>query len=254
MEHTVHNKLLRISSFYKNEQSNSNSDFSLSYDVKEIQNTIAIVVKHVSFPNVFYNVNALNNVFAFFNGVTVKTVSLPIGQYNMSKFLTDLNALLAADGLTITQSTLTNKLTITNTSGSNVTVYFDHLNSMYKLLGLSENANILNTSSYNLLNLPALQGIQHVYINSASLSKANNMVSPNTVQVTSSVVMVPVNVPFGQNVHYETQHEELDLINYDGVKDLSSIDIKLLDIEGNILDLNGHNFTMILKAYYELQP
>jgi hypothetical protein len=253
MQHTVHNKLIRISSFYKETTSASNSDFSSTYDVAELQNTLAIVVKHVSFPNVFYNVTARNNQFSWWDGaVTTTTVTLPVGQYNISTLMTDLNTLLAGD-IVITQDPLTLLLTFTNGSGGNATVFYENANNMSKLLGITENTLIANGASAIMNNLPALQGVSHVYVNSIAVSKANNMCSPNTVQVSPTVVMIPINVPFGETVHYETQHEELDLINYDGVKDLSAIDIKLVDIEGNILDLQGQDFTMILKTYYELQ-
>ena len=103
-------------------------------------------------------------------------------------------------------------------------------------------------SNYIPLAVPKLQGVQHLFVGSLDLAKGNNMIAKSGV--VSNVAMVPVDQPFGAVVHYSTQHEDLDVINYDSETNLQNISIVLYDGAGNKLDLMGQNFQMILKVYY----
>ena len=66
------------------------------------------------------------------------------------------------------------------------------------------------------------------------------------------VGLIPVTAAFGEIVHYETPHEGLEVINYDGETNIQNIDITLLDNNGNILNLNGGFFNMILKVFFRI--
>jgi len=91
-----------------------------------------------------------------------------------------------------------------------------------------------------------------VHIASKFLSKGNNFIDANKKQELPIIAMIPNAVSFGEIVHYETPHEDLDVINYESEANLQTIDIKLYDGEGNLLDLKGQNVNIILKIYYKV--
>jgi hypothetical protein len=246
----IYNKLLRISSTSKSPNSVSNTDFIVNYpNVQVLAKIVSIVVKHVSFPNVFYNITTRNNVLKYevVLGV-VQTIVVPVGNYTLTALLAVLTPLLGA----ITQDPLTLLLTFTASVGSPLKINSsDEGSTLSPFIGIHQTT-ILNTAPFTTVDVPKLQGVQHVRIASKVLSKGNNFIDANKNQELPIVILIPNNVPFGAIVHYETSHEDLDVINYESEVSLQSIDIKLYDAEGNLLDLKGQDVSILLKIYYRV--
>lgn len=246
----VYNKLLRINSADRSPNSNSTTDFIVNYpNVQVLAKIVSVVIKHVSFPNVFYNITTKNNVLKYevVSGV-VQTITVPVGNYEIQNLLDALTPSLGA----ITQDPLTLLLTFTASGASPLKINSKAEGStLSPFIGILEST-ILNTSPFTALFVPKLQGVQHVHIASKFLSKGNNFIDANLKQELPIVGMIPNMVPFGAIVHYETTHEELDVINYESEVSLQSIDIKLYDGENNLLDLKGQDINIILKIYYKV--
>jgi hypothetical protein len=237
--------LLRVSSSERSAGSTSSSDFSVSYPNNgTLAKVVSIVVKHVSFPNVFYNINTTNNEFIFrMAGGSGQSIIVPEGQYAVSELIAYLNTELTGVGI-LTQNSTTSKLTIVASGYP-----FDLVeSSMLKVLGFKPSSG--NPSSHTAPNVPQLQGVQHVFINSKVLSKAINFIDANEKQERSIVIMIPNDVPWGSVKHYETVHDDLDVINFPSETSLQELDIKLVDADGNVLDLQGQELSLILKVYY----
>ncbi len=246
----IYNKLLRINSADRSASSVSTTDFTVDYpNVQVLAKVVSIVVKHVSFPNVFYNITANNNVLMYEGkSETPLTITVPVGSYTVGSLLAVLNTSLG----TITQNPLTLLLTFGASSSFPLKIYgAEDGSTLAPYLGISATTP-LNTSNFTAPNVPKLQGVQHVHIASKFLSKGNNFIDANKKQEIPVVAMIPNNVPFGGIVHYETKHEQLDVINYESEATLQSIDIKLYDGEGNLLDLHGQDVNIILKIYYRV--
>ena len=100
-----------LNSKFRTADSASSSNFQIS--IGQSVSIKQIVVKSVSMPNSFYNINSSNNV-AFLNliGLGTYVVLVPEGQYNLADFLTTLNTLLTAIdiGSSVVQNPLTLKL------------------------------------------------------------------------------------------------------------------------------------------------
>jgi len=249
MSRPIYNKLLRINSQDRSAESKSTTDFIVNYsNVQVLAKIVSVVVKHVSFPNVFYNITTKNNVLIYERILGAPlTVAVPVGNYTMTSLLTKL-----IESFEITQDPLTHLLTFTATGGSPLKIYGPEDGStLAKFLGILE-ATALNTSNFTTTNFPNLQGVQHIHIASKFLSKGNNFIDANKKQELPIIAMIPNRVSFGEIVHYETPHEDLDVINYESESNLQTIDIKLYDGEGNLLDLKGQNVNIILKIYYKV--
>ncbi len=245
----IHNKLLRINSGSRSANSASTSDFTVNYpNVQVLAKIVSIVVKHVSFPNVFYNINSSNNEFKYtVNASPVQTITVPEGEYTLAQLISYIEGIWGA-GIagTITQDPQTFKLTF----ASDYSIVLIE-SSLLPVLGVPTGG-IGEPSPYTAPFTPQLQGVQHVHIASKVLSKGNNFIEANTRQEVPIVAMIPNDVPFGAVKHYETKHEQLDVINYESEVNLQSIDIKLFDGKGNLLDLQGEDCTIILKVYYRI--
>ena len=88
--------LIRINSSDRTTSSISTSDFNLNYiGVSALSKVVSIVVKHISFPNVFYNVRSFQNTFKFIVGGITKTVTLQEGNYSIDNFILKFNYALA---------------------------------------------------------------------------------------------------------------------------------------------------------------
>ena len=96
--------LCKITSFNKIGADDTTDDFSVNFENhRSLHQIVRIVNKSVDIPNVFYNINSYgydidnlgNNTYRWINTASVlQTVVLPVGQYNLTEFLTALNLLL----------------------------------------------------------------------------------------------------------------------------------------------------------------
>jgi hypothetical protein len=245
----IYNKLLRISSADRSPASVSTTDFTVDYpNVQVLAKIVSMVVKHVSFPNVFYNITLKNNVLKYEVTSGIQTLVVPIGNYTLPTLLAVITPSLGA----ISQEMTTFLLTFTATVLSPLKLYgIEDGSTLAPYLGIPSTT-ILNTVNFTAPNVPKLQGVEHVYIASKFLSKGNNFIDANKRQELPIVAMIPNMVSYGSMVHYNSQHESLDVINYESETSLQTIDIRLYDGEGNLLDLHGQDINIILKIYYRV--
>jgi hypothetical protein len=61
---------------------------------------------------------------------------------------------------------------------------------------------------------------------------------------------IGVNVSFGVTQILEEDDHTLDFAEFNGSKNISDIDITLIDDRNNTLDLNGHDWELIFRVYY----
>ena len=251
-------KTIRINS---EERQNPSSTSSNRFNVNFGNNTglmaiNRVVVKHVSIPNVQYNVrpalglNPVGNVFSYDNG-SLQSITLTPGNYNINTLISALmaDAQAISDGLTLVLNPLT--LHIEFSSGVPIS-YFSQAsgNSMAKLFGITADSAPAVTE-FTAPGLPDLSVHPNLYIASKTLSDGASMVSA-TLGPLSVFAIIPINKPFGEILHYETQQEHLEDIHfgsYSSGKSLQAIDIAVYDGDANLLDLQGLDWTLIVRAY-----
>jgi len=71
----------------------------------------------------------------------------------------------------------------------------------------------------------------------------------NDKQKQNVLCNVPVTIPFGGTVSLEEDDSTLDFSVFHGKKNISTVDIKLLDEDNNVLDLNGLDWVLIFRVY-----
>ena len=274
----MNHNLLRISSDFKTASSASNSDFQVAFNnVSLLQGITRCVMKSADLPNVFYNVNSIGYNFAGIgnnrllwrdsSGQTNSFVYTP-GQYTLQEVLDAFNTHISAQynppgSVNLSIDPITSHIVLNNTSmfGQSIGIYpesfvnaFGFNSTISPYLGIigTEFA-WLPTDGRQALGLSNMAGIQEVYVTSQKISDSSNMVvAANTMYPV--ILNIQVDKPFGEFVHYASQHPEIDDIEYPSLTqgtNLQLVDIQLRDRWGHILDLQGLPFNLIVKCYHQ---
>lgn len=153
------------------------------------------VVKNVSLPNSFYNVNSSNNVVYFYETGASTSATIPVGNYTASSLATQLKTSMDAVSTvtyTITYSNISGKFTFVSSGNSNFEWGSNTANSARYLLGFNEEDTSPTTSqeSTNVINLSPYP---HIGIDIQEDSHPNYI----TAERAHSSIIVPLSVSFG---------------------------------------------------------
>jgi hypothetical protein len=218
---------------------NNNCDCEFNLPVIEIpsQYHIHLSVQNAVIPFTFYNINATNNLLSYSMNSIIYEVNITLGNYNVNTLKTFLNNNMP--GFTITYNSITNKYTFTNNLAINFTIL--SISSCYYLIGFSQenttsdNEVLTSTRVINLAPVRLINVLSNLPTNNINKISANNK---------SVICSIPVmSQPFSI-IHY---------VNSSGFKinsftnTISTLQIKLTDQLGTLLDLNGSNWSMTLQ-------
>ena len=199
---------------------------------------IYLSLQNASIPYSFYSITSFDNTFSW--GVvagTVNTYYVQPGNYNITQLIDILTTAMGVD-YTITYSSITSKILITH-STSNFIIYAGTFN---HIIGFSKTTN--TTSAGNLLygrdcvNLNQIRAI-NVEVNFPTYNI-------NVAQAYNQNIMatIPVYVaPFSIITYQNPNNFRTNLY----VNKLDQIQIRLLDNESRLIDLNGINYQMTLQ-------
>lgn len=243
--------LVVINSKYRTTDSRSTSDFT--YSIGQSIEVSRIAIKSISIPHLQYNINATNNRLRVLYASSFEDISIPYGQYDIAQLMSALQTAFSTafnESITIAQDTLTSKLTITTTSiqikiSTDLTV-----SPLSKVLGFGTSDlpdfDTVVESPY----LHNLSGLKNYYVSSRILSQGYNGLFRNGIQI-PLITNVPINQPYGFTVHYDSQDIMLNMKSYNRPQNIQLIDIKILDEDLNVVDLNGADVEIVLKIYTE---
>ena len=251
-----------ISSKYKTDDSRSTSDFT--YSIGQSLEVSAVAIKSVSIPHLQYNINQYNNKLALYygEGVPVLTsITLPQGQYDMTTFLSALQDLIRSsigdNEKTVTQDAFSKRLVI---SGGSVPLKIstDQTTSpLAKIIGFGDTEEetypAVISNSITAPFLPNLAGIKNYYLSSRVLSQGYNGIFKNGQQI-PLVMNIPITVPYGVVQHYDPQDIQLNLKKFSRKNNVQWIDIKILNEDLDVVDLNGGDIEIVLKIYTTDNP
>jgi hypothetical protein len=117
---------------------------------------------------------------------------------------------------------------------------------MAKVLG------ILGTTASNVTTaqeLPSLNGVSNAYVHSKVLANSNLIDAEG--QIFSTAVCVPVRAGYGFWNYFESPDEEMHSVMFPSDKNLQRIEIRLRDLDGNILNVGQNNeLVVVLRLYY----
>jgi hypothetical protein len=240
MEH-IESIQIYLNSRYATETINGNIANCIYYlPVIEIPDGhhIYLSLQSATIPYSFYSITSVDNTFSW--GVvsgTVNTVTIPIGNYNVNQIIDVLKSLMGV-AYSITFSPITSKILITHTT-SEFTIYaatFNHI------IGFSKTT---NTTSSGLI----LNGRDCVNL---------NQIRALNIEINFPTYNVNVAQPYNQNIlaTIPVYVAPFSIITYDNpnnfrtnlyVNKLDQIQIRIVDNEGRLVDMNGINYQMMLQ-------
>lgn len=270
-----HDKILRISSEDK-QPGQTNTNFTVILNNSSyVQDVRSVVVKSVSFTNVFDNIfsdggdpaiatTKANNVFSFrIDGApAILDATVPPGFYNAAELATALEIAIS-DALVLAGSIISVGVTLAGVpnlkftfSIAGGTVQF--LQQRDPVTGLLQNRmanqigievdSAFEAAAYTADWLPALQGIQEVYICSPELAEQHTIASSFQGEIIPVLIDLAVTSPFGAEVFYESNDQDLTIVNYSMAKQLTQINIQLCTRTGRVLDTQQNAVTLILQV------
>lgn len=254
-------KLLRVSSKDRDttNPNESNSSFSVEIPDYATNRVSRIETIYASCPNIFQNVTSLNNTIRVIKttGAVVYDVTIPEGQYNVTQLATILQDTISTainpDSLGVVVSTASgDSRTILRFTWVGDTYAIDYDNSTIRdVIGLT--ADIGPAVFYDLQSEVNLTGVSEVYIHSKDLSQSNTAEAQGTFSALD--VLSLAETPYGAVVgHYykdPTMHH-VDYAPFQSERNLTKINIRLRDSEGNLLTLpDNFYFTLILRLHYK---
>lgn len=260
IENNTFSRLLRISNIHSVVPTDTNTNFTINLNrMTETNNIVRCVLKSATFPNNSYNIHTSgalkNNEFDYeIVGDAVYTVSIPVdGFYTTTELIniiapaieTQIKITFPADTFTMTVGAFSKKVESTWTGTT--TLKFPGVKQLNKDLGNTVDSGNQN-NSYTFDSLANLYGLKNVYIHTTTMAEGNLV--DGDVENHDIIAEVPVDVAFGQLVHYQSHDDELDSINYNSVRNFDSINISLRDLKNNIVQLNGGETVFMFKIYY----
>jgi hypothetical protein len=205
---------------------------------------IYVSIQSAQIPGTFYNVDTINQQFNYSVGVTNYQIIIPEANYNVNSLLTYLQSVMTAQGFTITFNTATNKYTFTNTTS----FIFKSSSTCFELLGFTEGlqfSSVANTLISNLVvNFFTIRNVLIEISNLITYNKTSNPEENNP----SILASIPITTSQNSVLSYSNIYGLSEKIST--VSNFASLQVRLLDQDLDLLDLNGGNWSMTLQLNY----
>lgn len=256
---SINAKYLRIDSSDRDKNSpltKSKSNFLVNLKERsETQRVKSVKIHQIWCPNVFYNVRSgINNVINITQDSEVATdITIPQGQYTITTFMvaakTAIDAKMAGGSVvTITQDADTQLLTLAFSGGTNPNTALnvtDANSEAWCVFGVQTTS--AEAASHTATSAPNLRGLSQVFLHSKTLNNFGTYDGDSGAISMFSAVSFH-DTPFGGMGYYQSTNDDTDLIVYDKPRNLSSVQIKLRDSVGNVLDTGCSGVTIILRV------
>jgi hypothetical protein len=245
----------------KDKKEGSNTDFVVNFFDSSIQQVSKVLIKDLFIPNLFYNVNERNNVLFFKqNAEAIKSVIIPVGQYNVDNLATELKTQLESQlvfgtTVTITRSSITYKYTFTFSGAvspaNNEVIFYQDTSTIRDVIGLLQTTSpasniIVMGTVFNL------KGVEIVQVHSPEIGEMHGLDAGSTGYISLLETVSLATTPFGSVAHRQNNDDELAMILYEQPKNLSIVRIVLRDEQGVKLSLpdNAH-VSVMLKIFFD---
>jgi hypothetical protein len=227
---------------YNNEHY-SDCDFVLPIIEAESQYTIYIGVMHVVIPYSFYNINSRNNLLCYneytANPQITTNLYIPYGNYNANQLAAFFTNNLPRT--TCSYSSITNKFTFVNT-----TYDFKILtanSTCQNLIGLSTN-DLSNTSNNKTLTLAKQVNLSAIRMINMATNFNSGCINNFQNNAHDVLACIPIQSSPYSMINFSNSHNFSVNLN---TNVMNFINIKLLDQDGNTLELNQQYFSITLQ-------
>lgn len=205
---------------------------------------IYVSVQSAQIPGTFYNVDSINQKLDYSVGVTNYQIIIPEANYNVNSLLTFLKTIMVSQGFTITFDSATNKYTFTNATSFT----FKSSSTCFELLGFSEGQQFTSVANILTSNLCVnFFTIRNVLIEISNLITYNKTSNPEENNP-SILVSIPITTSQNSVLSYSNIYGLNEKITT--VSNFAALQVRLLDQDLDLLDLNGGNWSMTLQLNY----
>jgi len=203
----------------------------------------AVELCHVTIPNVFFNINASNQVVP----TNLGNFTLPIGIYTSNSMPAALNVGFSSVGanVMVAYNTLTYRFMFTNSGTAAVTLQFGTgaQNNPHTMLGFYGGDVVLGNSGTISAQIPAnFLPFQSLFIDipqlTAGIGVGNN----------SYTFIVPVNANSGDYITHSNKLKQKICLN--GIIDLFRFDVNLRQSNGSLAELYGDDWEAVIWIWY----
>lgn len=215
-----------------------------------------ISIQSVEMANSFYNINENNNkidvriTHVTTGNETPYTITIPIGNYSASSFLTQFNTSFSVTtGYTGTLTlNLNNGIYALSPDANSFTITILSTSTIYNVLGITSDTNPVFTfggQSNNFNFACNFLGVTRLKIFSNALA-CSNIDSAGLTQ-NNLIDIISVSAPSYGLITYDTNNQESELKN----RDINGIDIMITDGDNDLVNFNyiNWNITFLLNTY-----
>lgn len=244
-------KLVRVSSIDRDEDSSSRYDLHVSFNDYALHQVRRVILKSLTIPNTYYNINRHNNEFVYDLGFGPIGFKVGVGQYTLTELADELVALFASQPvpvvMTYTIDSVKTKLELTFSADIEIT----NDGTINSVLGLESDVSTMfvAASPQTLPNIFNLSGLRKVFIGSHTLALGTTMTSSDGRNI-NIFTEAEIDVAYG-GIQHRTLSDlhTSDEITHSTPFNISNMDVTLYDQDLNVLDLNGREWSMVLKVF-----
>lgn len=224
-------KRLTFSSYLSNNADNNNPTFYLNTPISQIE---GYSFQNFSGINTIYNIDSRNNTLNFIeddSSSTIRSITIPTGNYTISSFLTSLSSLFTAAGTvvyTATNDTLVNKITITGASKT-----FKIVNSSNFCLESGFVSSASFAISQTAANTFDLSGIKILNLVCYSFGNTNSVLVNRNYNVIQSI---PITTPYLGVIDFQSNS---DIFITSQIQELNVCQFSLLDELARPVQINS---------------
>lgn len=206
---------------------------------------LIVGLTNITLPNSMYNITSRNNVILFRNNATPvmsRTITVPVGNYNVDNIVSKLNELMAVDSIgTIAFNDQTSRFTFSFTTAFQIMS-----TTMERILGLkNQTPSGSFSTSYSCLNTADLGGVINIYLRIKNLSMNN--VDTRGVRNGNIIANIPNTTNYGGYIFFVPS----EVLYYTvGENSISYLDIELTDQNGDVLELQGAEYNITLTVHF----
>lgn len=235
------------------------SSYFVFQSARVYRNVSSIKLTSFEFPNVFYTFSTVRNNISFQvnDGQGYKTVTIPQGNYSTSALLatTIADSMNTTNGLNseynVTIDPISGKLTIQDTNSLSFNILFPTTLNNPTGNGIGYNLGFQNTtynmsSTYTAENFPDVIQDTYIYLSVNDY----NLVEHHDYGQTHFEALAKITLPTTKNtIIYDNNFINSSSKQYHFYQptNISRFEIKLIDAYGEVLDLQGSNFSMTLE-------
>ncbi len=216
--------------------------FILPYIEIPSQHSIYLSVVHAVIPYSFYNIDSSNNLLSYSEngGISVNLFISP-GNYTAIQMAAYLTSIMTR--FVVGYNGITNKFTFTN---STYDFIINYNSTCLDMLGFSSNelAYLSSTSKVLISEYCINMAQKQCLCIGSNLQTGNINLSSNQLNCRSIICSIPLDgQPYSLIAYKNPNDYKLNLYS----NNLSVINIKLLDQNGNLINLNGKYFSLTLQ-------